>query len=187
VPVDPRTPCIIGVARQTWRDHSAPEPVDMWEQVALAAAYDAGCPGSLSGIGSLQVVFCQSWQYDDPAARLAERLGARPGTARYSGLGGSVPLRLVADVASEMARGDADLGLIVGGEALATLRSHPEPSWSYPPAEPPPFPLELDRLEAAHGIYQAYLTFALLETARRAHLGRAIDEISATCWLRCRR
>jgi len=176
VPVDPRTPCIIGVARQTWRDHSAPEPVDMWEQVALAAAYDAGCPGSLSGIGSLQVVFCQSWQYDDPAARLAERLGARPGTARYSGLGGSVPLRLVADVASEMARGDADLGLIVGGEALATLRSHPEPSWSYPPAEPPPFPLELDRLEAAHGIYQAYLTFALLETARRAHLGRAIDD-----------
>ena len=73
-------------------------------------------------------------------------------------------------------RGGADLALIVGGEALATLRSHPGPAWSHPPAEPPPFPLKLDRLEAAHGIYQAYLTFALLETARRAHRDQAIDD-----------
>ncbi len=121
------------------------------------------------------MVFCQSWQYDDPCARLAGRLGARPRTARYSGLGGSVPLRLVADVAGDLVRGRGDLALVVGGEALATLRHHPEPAWSHPPVEPPPFPLTLDRLEAAHGIYQAYLTFALLETARRAHRGAAVD------------
>ena len=141
-----------------------------------AAAEDAGCPGSLPEIENLQVVFCQSWQYDDPAGRLAERLGARPGPSGYSGLGGSVPLRLVADIAADMVRGDTDLALIVGGEALATLRNHPDPAWSHPPAEPPPFPLTLDRLEAAHGIYQAYLTFALLETARRADRHQAIDE-----------
>ncbi len=176
MPVDPRTPCIIGVARRTWRDQPAPEPLDLWEHVARAAAEDAGCPGSLTGIGNLQVVFCQSWQYDDPAGRLAERLGARPGTSGYSGLGGSVPLHLVADVAADMARGGSDLALIVGGEALATLRSHPGPAWSHAPAEPPPFPLTLDPLEAANGIYQAYLTFALLETARRIHRGQAIEE-----------
>jgi acetyl-CoA C-acetyltransferase len=34
----------------------------------------------------------------------------------------------------------------------------------------------LDRLEASNGIYQAYLTFALLDTARRAHRGQAIDD-----------
>ena len=72
---------------------SAPEPLDQWEDVARAAAADAACPAALTALDSLQVVFCQSWQYDDPAARLAGRLGARPGTSRYSGLGGSVPLQ----------------------------------------------------------------------------------------------
>jgi len=176
VPVDPRSPCIIGAARRTWRQEPAPEPLTLWEEVAHAAADDAGRPSALGDIDSLQVVFCQSWQYDDPGARLAERLGARPRTTRYSGLGGSVPLRLVADVATDMAAGGTDLALVVGGEALATLRHHPDPAWSHPPAEPPPFPLTLDPLEAAHGIYQAYLTFALLETARRAHRGEAVDE-----------
>ena len=172
--VDPRTPCIVGVARRTWRDQAAPEPLDLWEDVARSAADDAGCPSALAAIDSLQVVFCQSWQYDDPAARLAERLGARPRTTRYSGLGGSVPLRLVADAADAMAGGGTGLTLVVGGEALATLRRHPDPAWSHPPAEPPPFPLTLDRAEAAHGIYQAYLTFALLDTARRAHRGQTV-------------
>jgi len=176
VAVDPRTPCIVGVARRTWRDRSAPEPLDLWEIVARAAADDAGCPTALAAVDSLQVVYCQSWQYDDACARLAERLGARPGTARYSGLGGSVPLRLVADVAADMAHGAVDLALVVGAEALDTLRHHPDPAWSHAPAEPPPFPLTLDRLEAAHGIYQAYLTFALLDTARRAHRGQAVDD-----------
>jgi acetyl-CoA C-acetyltransferase len=34
----------------------------------------------------------------------------------------------------------------------------------------------VDRLEAAHGIYQAYLTFALFDTARRAHRRQADDD-----------
>ena len=174
--VDPRTPCIIGVARRTWRDRSAPEPLDQWEDVARAAAADANCPSALVALDALQVVFCQSWQYDDPAARLADRLGARPGTGRYSGLGGSVPLRLVADAAADMAQGGTGLTLVVGGEALATLRKHPDPAWSHPPAEPPPFPLTLDRAEATHGIYQAYLTFALLDTARRAHRNQGVAD-----------
>jgi len=176
VAVDPRTPCIVGVARRTWRDQSAPEPLDLWEDVARAAAADAGSPSALAALDSLQVVYCQSWQYDDPAARLAERLGARPAVARYSGLGGSVPLRLVSDAAADMVGGGTGLTLVVGGEALASLRRHPDPAWSHPPAEPPPFPLTLDRAEATHGIYQAYLTFALLDTARRAHRGQSVAD-----------
>ena len=99
--------------------------------------------------------------------------GRRSGPAAYSGLGGSVPLRLVSEAAEAMARGELDLALVVGGEALATRRHLPDPPWSSPPAEARPFPLTLDRQEAANGIYQAYLTFALLDTARRAHLGRS--------------
>jgi acetyl-CoA C-acetyltransferase len=171
VAVDPRTPCIIGASRRTWRDRPVPEPLDLWEEVAREAAADAGAPAALAALSDLRIVYCQSWQYDDPCARLSERLGADPAHRQYSGIGGSVPLRLAADVAAGFADGRSDLALLVGGEALATLRSHPGPAWSFPPDEPAPFPITLDRLEASHGIYQAYLTFALLDTARRLHLG----------------
>lgn len=176
MPVDPRAPCLIGAARRTWHEEPAPEPLDMWEQVAREAADDAGCPDALKQVQSLQVVYCQSWEYDDPCARLAERVGADPADRSYSGLGGSVPVKLVAEAAAGMAQGRLDLALVVGGEALATRRHLAEPDWSYPPTESQPFPLTLDRQEAANGIYQAYLTFALLDTARRIHRGETIAD-----------
>jgi acetyl-CoA C-acetyltransferase len=147
----------------------------MWEELARTAAADAGRPGALAGLDSLQVVFCQSWEYDDPCARLADRLGANPRLSDYSGLGGSVPVRLAAEAAASMARGELDLALVVGGEALATRRHLPDPGWSHPPEEPRPYPISIDRQERKNGIFQAYLTFALLDTARRAHLGQTVD------------
>ena len=61
--VDPRTPCIIGVAAHTWHpedvgETGAPEPLDMWEHVARLAERDAGRPGLLAGLDSIQVVYC---------------------------------------------------------------------------------------------------------------------------------
>ena len=176
MPTDPRAPCLIGVARHTWRDEPAPEPLDMWETLARAAAEDAGSPDALKNVQSLQVVFSQSWEYDDPCARLAERLGAAPSVSAYSGLGGSVPVKLAAEAAAAMARGELDLALIVGGEALATRKHLPEPAWSYPPDEPKPYPITIERAERKNGIFQAYLTFALLDTARRGHLGQSIED-----------
>jgi acetyl-CoA C-acetyltransferase len=148
----------------------------MWEQLARAAASDAGCPDAVRQLQSLQIVYCQSWEYDDPCARLADRLGADPQQRGYSGLGGSVPVRLLAEAASAMDRGQLDLALITGGEALATRRHQPDPAWSFAPEDSRPFPITIDRQEAANGIYQAYLTFALLDTARRIHLGRSVAD-----------
>ena len=148
----------------------------MWESLAREAADDAGSPDALKGVQSLQVVFSQSWEYDDPCARLAGRLGADPARAAYSGLGGSVPVRLASEMAAAMAAGQLDLGLVVGGEALATRRHLPDPAWSYPPAEPRPYPITIDRLERKNGIFQAYLTFALLDTARRGHRGQSVED-----------
>ncbi len=176
MPVDPRATCIIGVARHTWRQEPAPEPLDMWESLARSAADDAGSPDALKGLQSVQVVFSQSWEYDDPCARLAERLGADPAHAAYSGLGGSVPVRLASEAGAAMAAGQLDLALIVGGEALATRRHLPDPPWSYPPDRPRPYPITIDRQERKNGIFQAYLTFALLDTARRAHLGQSVED-----------
>ncbi|HEY1831510.1 MAG TPA: hypothetical protein VGG38_14840 [Acidimicrobiales bacterium] len=187
---DPRSPCIIGVHRRTWHPadtpDGAPEPLVMWEEVARAAAADAGgrTPDALRQLESIEVVYSQSWQYDDPTARLAARLGASPARQFYSGIGGTVPQTLATATAGRLRRGDLDLALIVGAEALATVRrlkkAGEKPAWSYRPAERPPFPMELDFLpsEIAHSVFQAYLTFALFDNARRAHLARPLDEHS---------
>ncbi len=183
--MDPRSPCLIGVARRTWHPadapDGAPEPLAMWETVAGEAAEDAGNRDLLRQLESIDVVYCQSWQYDDAAGRLATRLGADPARRRYSGIGGSVPQVLLAEAAQSIEAGELDLALVVGAEALATVRrlkkAGEKPQWSYKPAERRPYPmdLEFDPSEISHAVFEAYLTFALFDNARRAQLGRDLD------------
>lgn len=154
----------------------------MWEEVARQAADDAGAPGAPSSVESLHVVYCQSWTYDDPVARLAARLGAEPKGQRYSGIGGSVPQVIVSEVASSILAGQLDLALVVGAEALATVRRRKKeggrPEWSHRSPERRPFPIEapFHPAEVAHSVFQAYLTFSIFDNARRAHLGRGLEE-----------
>ncbi len=190
---DPLSPCIVGTARRTWHpedlgDSQAPEPLAMWEEVAREACADA-LEGATAGrsdlarsIESLQVVYCHSWQYDDPVARLASRIGARPGHGYYSGIGGSTPQVLLNATAERMLAGEMDLALVVGGEALATKRrlgkAGERPGWSFPPSEPRPFPWEapFHPAELAHEVLQAWLTFAIFDSARRGHLGTPLGD-----------
>jgi acetyl-CoA C-acetyltransferase len=46
------------------------------------------------------------------------------------------------------------------------------------PAEKRPFPMDMDfdPSEITHAVFEAYLTFALFDNARRTHLGRGLDE-----------
>lgn len=182
--VDPRTPCLIGVAQQTWRpeDGPAPEPLDQWEFVVRAAARDTGAPNLLAQLDSVQVVYCQSWQYDDPVGRLCSRLSVDPRHRVYSGIGGTTPQVLINHSALAILRGELDLGLVVGAEALATKRAAKRagerPAWSFRDPERKPFPFEALPVdtEVAHEVFQAYLTFALFEVARRAARGLSVEE-----------
>ena len=156
----------------------------MWEQVVRRAATDAGggVSGALGELESIDVVYCQSWQYDDAVQRLSERLGASPARRRYSGIGGSVPHVLAVEAAQAIRAGDLDFSLLVGAEALATVRrlkkAGERPAWSFRPEEKRPFPMDMvfDPSEISHSVFEAYLTFALFDNARRAHLGRGLDE-----------
>ena len=81
-----------------------------------------------------------------------------------------------------MMDGHLDLALIVGAEALATVRrlkkAGEKPQWSFKPAERRPFPMDLQfhPSEISHAVFEAYLTFALFDNARRAHLRRGLEE-----------
>jgi acetyl-CoA C-acetyltransferase len=182
VTIDPRQPCIIGVAAHTWRGLDAPEPLDMWEHVARSAAEDAGQPALLDALDSVQIVYCQTWQYDDAVARLSERLKIDPKLRYYSGIGGTTTQVLVNGTAERMLQGELDLALITSAEALATQRAYKKrgerASYSFKPADKRPFPWESppDPAEIAHEVFQAWLTFAVFDNARRARLGTALDD-----------
>ncbi len=188
MPIDPRTPCLIGVGKQTWHpdevgEQGAPEPLDMWEQVARAAGDDSGVGASvLDGLDALDIVYCQTWQYDDPPTRLAERIGARPRRRYYSGIGGTTPQVLVQDAAARILAGESDLAMVAGAEALATQRAFKKrgerATYSFKPDERRPFPWEapFNDSELAHEMSQAWLTFAIFDNARRAHLGLGLVE-----------
>ncbi|MFL6239763.1 MAG: acetyl-CoA acetyltransferase [Actinomycetes bacterium] len=186
--VDPRSPCIVGVAQRTVRppEGPAPEPLESWVEMATAAAADAGAPNVLPQLDSVQIVYCQSWQYDDPIARFCERTGAAPRHQLYSGIGGTTPQVLVNDVAEAMLRGELDTALVVGAEALATKRAlkkaGEKPEWSFKDPERKPFPFEAmpHEAEIAHDVFQAWLTFPLFDVARRAQLGAGLSDYAAS-------
>ena len=182
--IDPRSPCVIGVAERTVRadEGDAPEPLDLWEEMCRGAARDSGGAEVLASVDSLQVVYSLSWQYDDPPARLAERLGLREGARHYTGLSGTSPQKRIQAAAAEILAGRSDVAIVVGAESLATRKrlrkSGERPGWSYRPSEKPALPFEdpHHRAEIAHQVFQAYLTFAVFDIARRAHLGLSPDE-----------
>jgi len=189
VAVDPRTPCVIGVGRRTWHPEDvgaggAPEPLEMWEEVVRAAAGDSGAAGVLDRLDSAQIVYCQSWPYDDPVGRLVDRIGGgcAPRHRCYSGIGGTTPQVLVQEAAASILRGETDCALVTGAESLATVRNLKKagdrPAWSFRDPEKKPFPFEapFHPAEIAHEVFQAWLTFAVFDNAWRAAHGLRLEK-----------
>lgn len=180
--VDPRTPCVIGVAQRTVRpdEGPCPEPLELWAETARLAAADAVPDRGqrvLAAADSLQIVYCMAWPYDRPVDRLADTLRVEPAHRLYSGIGGTTPEVLVQDAARSILAGDMDLAVITGAEALDTKRRAKKAGerlpWSHRAETPDPFPFEapFHPAEVAHEVFQAWLTFPVFDIARRARLG----------------
>ncbi len=179
--IDPRSPCIIGVAQRTWHlagEEQAPEPLLMAAEVLRLAAADANAAADpLAAVQNLDLVYCMSWPYDDPAARLAAELGITPQRLAYSGIGGTVPQQLLSAAAAQISAGQLEVAAVVGAEALDTKRrlkrAGERPNWSYRDPNPGGIPFEapFHPSEIAHEVFQAWLTFAARDIARRARLG----------------
>ena len=182
--MDPRAPCVIGVAQRTYRetDGESPEPLVQWEEMCREAASDSRAASVLDVVDSLNVVYSLSWHYDDAPRRLAERLGLGDGARHLSGLSGTSPQVMLQNAAAEILAGRCEAAIVVGGEALATRRRLKKegrrPEWSFRPSEKPrpPFDDPFHPAEIAHEVFQAYLTFAVFDIARRAHLGLSPEQ-----------
>jgi acetyl-CoA C-acetyltransferase len=194
VPLDPRTPVLVGVGQVTLRPSDRHEgdppvePLDLMERAARAAIDDAGGSTArlVSSIGSIRVVRSLQWNVPDPGSLVADRLGASPTQSVLSAVGGNTPQALMADTATAIAAGRLDAAIVVGAEcgyARATARRAGEwLTWTEQDAETPPaIPFGSDRapateLESARGLMIPVHVYPLIENAIRMSAGWTLSE-----------
>jgi len=193
--IDPRTPVLVGVAQLTqrvdrWEDGH--EAIDLMVAAAFGAADDAlgGEPGGRfvggrTGAELLTAVQHVSvpqgmWAYADPARLVADRIGARSARTVLAELG-VLQQDVIADGCAQIARGQLDVALVVGGEAkhrslLATIAGEqatevvqPEGAaadrvWKAPS-------LGVHDIEILRHAVDPSTSYALIEDARRGAAG----------------
>lgn len=159
----------------------------MLTEIARSVASDVsgrGAPDALTSVDHLGVVHCQSWSDPEPSRHLVETLGLSSGVRRTDSiLAGTSPQRLLDAAAEEMIAGNSQVALVVGAEALATVklfrRSGEVPTWERD-APPRGMPIDVHEwyllTELAHGVLPAWLTFVLLNEARWASLGGRTED-----------
>jgi acetyl-CoA C-acetyltransferase len=123
MPVDPRTPVLIGYGQVNHRDEIDPatrsvEPVDLM----VAAARRAADSRVLEAVNSIRVVNVLSAHYRDAGLLLGERVGAANFTTLYSPVGGNVPQSLVNQACLDVQHGRAGVVLLAGAETWRTRR-----------------------------------------------------------------
>ncbi|MGA7052303.1 MAG: acetyl-CoA acetyltransferase [Mycobacterium sp.] len=123
MPVDPRTPVLVGYGQVNHRDEINPdtrsiEPVDLM----VAAAQQAGDSRVLETVDSIRVVNVLSAHYRDPGRLLGERIGAANFTTLYSPVGGNVPQSLLNQACLDIQQGRAGAVLLAGAETWRTRR-----------------------------------------------------------------
>ncbi len=203
VPLDPRTPVLVGVGQVTNRPEGAvalserPGPVDLRAGALQAAAEDAGAagPGGTAGPGgrllgavqSLTVVAQLGGRLVNPALAVAERLGIAPAELALTTVGGNMPQSVLSQGAARIARGDLDVVAVAGAEALYTSglarRSGTALNWAHQDSDSTPDPVRfgderapLNEAETDRGLLLPIQIYPLFENALRAENGWSIDE-----------
>ena len=121
MPVDPRTPVLIGYGQVNHRDDPDPsgpsiEPVDLM----VTATRDAADARVIEAVDSIRVVHMLSAHYRNPGQLLGERLGLAKFAASYSRVGGNTPQSLVNQACLDIQEGRAGVVLISAAETWRT-------------------------------------------------------------------
>jgi acetyl-CoA C-acetyltransferase len=201
--VDPRTPVIVGAGQLSRRPSSfddSVEPADMMAEALRLAQDDSKATASLlERADSVRTIGVLSWRYADPAGEVARRVGAsNVRDLAVTATGGNGPQWLLNRTAGEIARGDLDVCLIAGAEAMYTrLRARSAGAhldWT-PLADGATSPARLlgdekrgsNDAEGAVGLLAPPVVYPLFENALRAANGETIDEhqrVIAGLWSR---
>lgn len=194
--MDDRTPVIIGVGEASERidakDYAALSPAELAARAAQAAIDDAAAARPLAP--EIEVIAAiRQFEISGPRAvapfgrsdnlprSIARRIGANPARAILEPVGGQGPQHLVNEFAQAIGRGETDLALFAGAEAISTVRHLAGRGETRDWSEHVDGDLEdrgygvehlLDPELAHHGARTPIQVYALYENARRARLGR---------------
>ena len=112
---------------------SASSPLDLIEKAAITALADTGAKNIKDAIGTVAVVRTfsdttplQKSPFGDPEnfpRSVSKRLSIDPEYAVYSTAGGQAPQQLVNEFSTAISRGERDVVLLVGAEALANQKA----------------------------------------------------------------
>ena len=192
--MDDNTPVIIGVGEASERidspDYRALSPADLAGLASAAAIADASGAADLArhidviaAIRQFEVsgpkVVAPFGKADNFPRAVAHRIGAEPSRAILEPVGGQGPQHLINEFAQAIGRGEMELALICGSEAISTVRhlmSKGETrDWSETfggQLEDRGFGEALLTAELPrHGARTPISVYALFENARRASLG----------------
>lgn len=188
MPLDPRTPLLVGAGQLSHRVDRGEPPLEPTELLALAAeraAADTGAAGVLAAVDAVQVVSILSWRYADPGRIVADRVGAARARTTYTTGGGQTPQALVHRAAQAIQAGEADCVLLGGAEAWRTrqaARRAGEPlAWAdqagVEPDELVGGDLDMNHPdELALGIGMPIQVYPLFDVALRAAEGQGVAE-----------
>lgn len=194
--VGPRTPVLVGVGQFSERPgepaYRGMSPVALAAEAARRALADAGGQGAPRLLAAVDLIAgVRQFDTSSPTATaplgrpnnfpraVARRLGASPPRALLDVAGGHSPQHLVNDIAAMVAAAELDVALLVGAEAISTVRHLAAGD------DPPDFSEQVendleDRGYGRNGLFSRYLVshalgtpahqYALFEEARRARL-----------------
>ncbi|KAJ5823879.1 hypothetical protein N7447_006219 [Penicillium robsamsonii] len=138
-----KVPIIIGVGEvknPSRRKEDAVEPLHLMLKAvreAASDAYNSDAPAIISSIDSVKVVASSTWPYKDLPGLVCEGLGIKRHHTAYSELAGSASVELIDDTARMIANEEIEVGVVVGGEAMASLKTFIKDG-AYPPPWTPP-------------------------------------------------
>lgn len=192
-----RIPVLVGAGEVVDRPAEpilAREPAALMAEALRRADRDAGArAGSslLAALDSLDIVNSVSWPYHDVPEALVAQLGQRPARLVYGPVGGESPVRSIHEAANRIARGESQVGAVVGGEATHAVAAAqkagitlpwttPDPHWSRTRGRDYLHPLAV-RL----GVADPVTVYPFYENAIQAHWGQTPAEgqaESAALW-----
>jgi hypothetical protein len=124
------TPIIVGVGDVKNRSNEASDAIEplklMLESIRIALDdASASSSGLQCSIDSISVVRTWTWPYADLPGLLADNLGVQGKLKykEYSEHGGNQPGKLLDEAARRISKGEAQVAVITGGEALASRKS----------------------------------------------------------------
>ena len=188
--LDPRTPVIVGVGQLLRRTSGSvaglSSPPEMMAEALRLAGDDSGTGDALlRRADSVRVVETIGWRHKGSASVLAPLVGASPRQLAVSATGGNSPQMLVNEACLAIQRGELDVVLVAGVEAMQTRRlarkNGEELGWPKDDGSFADEVMGLDKpgsheAEASKAIVMPTQMYPVFECALRAAAGEGVEE-----------